>query len=79
VPVRSELIVDDSPAIRKVVCELFASESDFEVCGQAENGREAVEKAKLLHADNRGGDLRSFRCWSDRPPDLQEHTHHAQG
>jgi DNA-binding NarL/FixJ family response regulator len=48
VPVRSVLIVDDSPAIRKVVCELFASESDFEVCGQAENGREAVEKAKLL-------------------------------
>ena len=47
-PVRSVLIVDDSPAIRKVVCELFASESDFEVCGQAENGREAVEKAKLL-------------------------------
>ena len=48
-PVRSVLVVDDSPAIRKVVCELFASESDFEVCGQAENGRQAVEKAKLLH------------------------------
>src|ERR1035437_5314951 len=25
-------------------------------------------------ADCRGGDLRSFRNWSDRPPDLQEHT-----
>ena len=48
-PVRSVLVVDDSPAIRKAVCELFAGEGDFEVCGQGENGREAVEKAKLLH------------------------------
>jgi two-component system, chemotaxis family, protein-glutamate methylesterase/glutaminase len=48
VPVRSVLVVDDSPAIRKIVCEIFASEADFEVCGQAENGREGVEKAKLL-------------------------------
>lgn len=47
-PVRSVLIVDDSPSIRKFVCELFTCEGDFEVCGQAENGREAVEKAKLL-------------------------------
>jgi len=42
------LVVDDSPAIRKAVCELFAGESDFEICGQAENGREAVEKAQSL-------------------------------
>ncbi|SPF39739.1 hypothetical protein SBA1_290099 [Candidatus Sulfotelmatobacter kueseliae] len=26
-----------------------------------------------------GGDLRSFRNWPDRPPDLQEHTYHAPG
>jgi DNA-binding NarL/FixJ family response regulator len=42
------LVVDDSPAIRRIVCELFAGEGDFEVCGQAENGREAIEKARLL-------------------------------
>jgi DNA-binding NarL/FixJ family response regulator len=30
------------------VCELFTREGDFEVCGQAENGREAIEKAQLL-------------------------------
>ena len=47
-PVRSVLVVDDSPAIRKAVCELFTCEGDFEVCGQAENGREAIEKALLL-------------------------------
>jgi DNA-binding NarL/FixJ family response regulator len=42
------LVVDDSPAVRKIVCELFTCEGDFEVCGQAENGLEAVEKAYLL-------------------------------
>lgn len=41
----SVLIVDDSPTVRKVICELFAREGDFEVCGEAENGQEAVEKA----------------------------------
>ena len=47
-PVRSVLIVDDNPAIRKIVSQLLTSEGDFEVCGQAENGREAIEKAQLL-------------------------------
>lgn len=45
---RSVLVVDDNPAIRKAVCELFTRDGDFEVCGQAENGREAVEKAQVL-------------------------------
>lgn len=48
-PVRSVLVVDDNPTIRKIICELFTREGDFEVCGQAENGREAIEKAQLLH------------------------------
>ena len=47
--VRSVLVVDDNPAIRKAVCELFTREGDFEVCGEAENGRDAIEKALLLH------------------------------
>jgi CheY-like chemotaxis protein len=41
----SVLIVDDSPTMRKVICELFTREGDFEVCGEAENGQEAIEKA----------------------------------
>jgi DNA-binding NarL/FixJ family response regulator len=45
------LVVDDSPAIRAVVCELFTREGDFEVCAEAENGREAIEKAQLLYPD----------------------------
>lgn len=47
----SVLIVDDSPAIRKVVSELFTREGDFKVCGQAENGQEAIEMARQLHPD----------------------------
>jgi DNA-binding NarL/FixJ family response regulator len=33
------------------LCELFQREEDFDVCGDAENGREAVEKARQLHPD----------------------------
>ena len=42
------LIVDDSAVIRKVICELFTREGDFEVCGEAENGQKAVELAQKL-------------------------------
>jgi DNA-binding NarL/FixJ family response regulator len=31
-----------------MLCELFTREGDFDVCGEAENGREAIEKAQLL-------------------------------
>jgi DNA-binding NarL/FixJ family response regulator len=42
------LIVDDSAIIRKVICELFTREGDFEVCGEAENGQKAIELAQEL-------------------------------
>lgn len=42
------MIVDDSAAVREVLVRLF-SEGGFEVCGVAENGLEAVEKAQELH------------------------------
>jgi two-component system chemotaxis response regulator CheB len=44
----SVLIVDDSPIIRKVICELFTREGDFQICGEAENGRQAIQKAVEL-------------------------------
>ena len=44
----SVLIVDDSAAIRKVICELFTREGDFEVCGEAANGEEAIEMAQRI-------------------------------
>src|SRR5437870_10190381 len=48
---KSVLLVDDNAAIRQVLCQLFASEADFDVCGEAENGREAIEKAQELYPD----------------------------
>jgi two-component system chemotaxis response regulator CheY len=48
---KAVLIADDSALIRQAICELFKREADFEVCGEAENGREAIEKAQQLHPD----------------------------
>jgi len=46
--VKSILIADDNALIRQGLCELFSREADFEVCGEAENGREAIEEAQEL-------------------------------
>jgi len=46
---KSVLIADDHESIRRMLCFLFASQSDFEVCGEAENGQEAVEMAQMLY------------------------------
>jgi len=48
---KTVLIVDDNALIRQALCEMFKREADFEVCGEAENGREAIEKAQRLHPD----------------------------
>ena len=45
------LVVDDNPAVRKLICELFTRESDFKVCAEAENGSEALLKAQQLEPD----------------------------
>jgi two-component system, chemotaxis family, chemotaxis protein CheY len=48
---RTVLIVDDNASIRQMLCDLFKPEADFEVCGEAENGKEAIAKAQALHPD----------------------------
>jgi DNA-binding NarL/FixJ family response regulator len=48
---KSVLIVDDNASIRRALCGLFEGEADFEVCGEAENGKVAVEKAQELSPD----------------------------
>jgi DNA-binding NarL/FixJ family response regulator len=48
---KAVLIVDDNALIRQALCELFKREADFEVCGEAEDGREAIEKAQQLYPD----------------------------
>ena len=48
---KSVLVVDDNAVIRQALCRVFTSEGGFDVCGEAENGRDAIEKAQALHPD----------------------------
>jgi DNA-binding NarL/FixJ family response regulator len=44
------LVADDSDAIRKVV-HTYLTERDFDVCGEAADGEDAIEKARTLKPD----------------------------
>jgi DNA-binding NarL/FixJ family response regulator len=54
---RSVLVVDDNTCIRRTLRELLTGEADFEIRGEAENGREAIAKAQQLRPDLIGMDL----------------------
>jgi DNA-binding NarL/FixJ family response regulator len=45
------LIVDDSPVIRKTLHQTLERQDDWEICGEAANGREGIEKALRLKPD----------------------------
>ena len=45
------LVVDDHAAVRRAVIAVLESEPEFEVCGEAENGRIAIDKAQRLKPD----------------------------
>jgi DNA-binding NarL/FixJ family response regulator len=45
---RRVLVVDDNPLVRQALCEAFKREADFDVCGEAENGLEAIDQANFL-------------------------------
>ncbi len=45
------LIVDDHAAVRRAVRSVLESQAEFEVCGEAENGRVAIDKAQRLRPD----------------------------
>jgi len=45
------LVVDDHAIIRKGIRALLATESDIEMIGEAENGREAVSQTEVLQPD----------------------------
>ena len=47
----SILIVDDNPVIRRTLRSCFLQSVDWQVCGEAANGRDAVEKAQHLKPD----------------------------
>ena len=48
---KSILIVDDSPAVRRATRHYFETETQFEVCGEAIDGLDALDKARLLKPD----------------------------
>ena len=48
---KSILIVDDSLPVRRMLRSFVESRTDFEVCGEAVNGVDAIEKARTLHPD----------------------------
>ena len=50
-PKKRVLLVDDNPLVRSLVRQVFELHPDFEISGEAENGREAVEKAENLKPD----------------------------
>jgi hypothetical protein len=64
------LIVDDNAYNRRELCKLFKREEDFEICGEAANGKEAIAKRRVgkspwlppssdvLHSQ--------CLCWSER-------------
>jgi len=45
------LIADDNIVVRRALRQVFQYESDFEVCGEAGNGREAIERAEQCKPD----------------------------
>lgn len=45
------LIVDDHEVVRRGVRSLLLTQREFDVCGEAVDGRDAIEKARMLLPD----------------------------
>jgi DNA-binding NarL/FixJ family response regulator len=45
------MLVDDNAAIRRALHHVFDFNPDWDICGEASDGREGIEKAKALHPD----------------------------
>lgn len=45
------LIADDNPAVRRGLRDLIAHTNNWDVCGEAANGPEAIERVQQLHPD----------------------------
>jgi len=57
------LIVDDNANMRHLLRSFVETNTEFEVCGEAENGPDAIEKAKELQPDLILLDLTLPACW----------------
>lgn len=49
--VKRVLIVDDNSAVRRAISGFIEAEEGFEVCGEAVNGQDAIDKAGKLEPD----------------------------
>ena len=45
------LIADDSPMVRQVIRRILCEHGDWEICGEAADGEDAVQKARQLSPD----------------------------
>jgi DNA-binding NarL/FixJ family response regulator len=45
------LVVDDHEVVRRGICSVLATETSLTLCGEAVDGKHAVEKAKALRPD----------------------------
>jgi DNA-binding NarL/FixJ family response regulator len=45
------LIADDHDVVRKGICSILAERKDLEICGEAADGREAMEQASQTRPD----------------------------
>ncbi len=50
-PKRTVLVADDSEMIRKLLCRLFETEENYELCAEAKNGEEAISLAVIHKPD----------------------------
>ncbi len=55
------LIADDHPVVRRGVCSILETRKDLEVCAEAGDGEEAVQKAVELKPDAVILDVCGFR------------------
>jgi len=39
------LVADDNPRIRQMLCQMFEADTDYDICAEAANGREAIALA----------------------------------
>jgi CheY-like chemotaxis protein len=48
---KTVLVADDNPTIRKMLCRMFEREENYDMCAEAEDGKEAIELALQHHPD----------------------------
>jgi DNA-binding NarL/FixJ family response regulator len=49
--VKTILVADDNPVVRKTLCRIFEVQEGYGVCGEAANGKEAIELARKHKPD----------------------------